>query len=569
MTQTRDRLIRRIDQALGRSKADLVIRNTRFLNVVTGEVAAGDVAVCGDVIVGTYEAYDGVMEIDGRDKVVVPGFIDTHVHCESTLVTPLEFDACVLPRGTTTAICDPHEICNVLGEQGLEFFLQSAGNTAMDLRVQLSSCVPATHLETAGGRLTADDLVRHRNHPKVVGLAEFMNYPGIFHHDPDVLDKLVAFDGWHIDGHSPMLSGRELNAYLSCGIRNCHECTSAPEALEKLRKGMQVLIRDGSVTKDVSTLAPLINAETSSFLAFCTDDRNPLDIHDEGHLDHLIRKSIRLGAPVAHVYRAATWSAARGFGLRDRGLVAPGYRADLVLLDDLETCAVHSVIKDGRVVDAASFAGRARVPLVGLDSIRLDPVESADFRVPASGPSGPVIGLKNHQVVTEHLTMSLPYRDGERLVDLDNDVLKVCVLGRHGKNRNIGRGFVKGFGFREGALASSVGHDSHNVCVVGATDADMALAVNRLIELKGGFVAVRNGRVIAELALPVAGLMSDRDFKTVERNLVTLRASVRELGCPLDEPFLQLAFLPLPVIPHLKITDMGLVDVDRFELIAA
>jgi len=569
MTQSRDRLVTRIDQALGRTKADLVIKNTRFLNVVTGEVAAGDVAVCGDVIVGTYESYDGVQEIDGRDQVVVPGFIDTHVHCESTLVTPLEFDACVLPRGTTTAICDPHEICNVLGEKGLEFFLESAGNTAMDLRVQLSSCVPATHLETAGGRLTAADLVRHRTHPKVIGLAEFMNYPGIFHHDPDVLDKLVAFDGWHIDGHSPMLSGRELNAYLSCGIRNCHECTSAPEALEKLRKGMQVLIRDGSVTKDVATLAPLINAETSSFLAFCTDDRNPLDINDEGHLDHLIRKAIGLGAPMAHVYRAATWSAARGFGLRDRGLVAPGYRADLVLLDDLETCAVSRVIRSGRLVTEESFAGRPRVPLVGLDSIRLDPVEPNDFRVMASGPSGPVIGLKNHQVVTEHLTMTLPYVDGERLVDLDQDVLKVCVLSRHGTNRNIGRGFVRGFGFREGALASSVGHDSHNVCVVGATDADMALAVNRLIELKGGFVAVRNGQVIAELALPVAGLMSDRDFRTVERDLVTLRRSVRALGCPLDEPFLQLAFLPLPVIPHLKITDMGLVDVDRFELIAA
>lgn len=569
MTQTRDRLIRRIDQALGRNKADLVIKNTRFLNVVTGEIAAGDVAVCGDVIVGTYESYDGVEEIDGRDRIVVPGFIDTHVHCESTLITPLEFDACILPRGTTTAICDPHEICNVLGEQGLDFFLASAERTALDLRVQLSSCVPATHLETAGGRLTAADLVRRRDHPKVVGLAEFMNYPGIFHHDPEVIDKLVAFDGWHIDGHSPMLSGRELNAYLACGIRNCHECTSAGEALEKLRKGMQVLIRDGSVTKDVAALAPLINAETSSFLAFCTDDRNPLDIHEEGHLDHLIRKSIKLGAPVAHVYRAATWSAARGFGLRDRGLVAPGYRADLVLLDDLEGCAVHSVIKNGRLVTEESFARRGQVPLVGLDSIRLDPVEAGDFRVPASGPSGPVIGLRNHQVVTEHLTLSLPYRNGERLVDLDQDVLKVCVLSRHGKNRNIGRGFVKGFGFREGALASSVGHDSHNVCVVGATDEDMALAVNRLIEMKGGFVAVRNGRVVAELALPVAGLMSDRDFKTVERGLVTLRAAVRELGCPLDEPFLQLAFLPLPVIPHLKITDMGLVDVDRFELIAA
>lgn len=569
MATTRQELERRIDQALGRTRADLVVKGARFLNVVTGELADGDIAVCGGHIVGTYDRYDGETELDGRDLIAVPGFIDTHVHCESTLVTPEEFDRCVLPRGTTTAICDPHEICNVLGAQGLEYFLEASGNLAMDLRVQLSSCVPATELETSGARLSADDLVRYRNHPRVIGLAEFMNFPGVLHKDPDVLDKLAAFQGGHIDGHSPLLGGRELNAYLSCGIRNCHETTSAEEAREKLRKGMQVLIRDGSVSKDVAALAPVIDTMTAPFLGFCTDDRNPLDIREEGHLDHLIRRAIALGAPMEAVYRAATWSAARGFGLNDRGLIAPGYRADIVLLEDLRDCRVARVIRNGVPVGPATFAGGRRTPPVGLGSVRLDPVPAELFRVPASGPSGPVIGILPGKIVTEHLSMSLPYRNGERLPDPEADVQKVCVLARHGTNRNVGRGFVKGFGLRRGALASSVGHDSHNVAVVGVGDADMAAAVNRLIELQGGFVAVLDGRVVGELALPIAGLMSELSFEEVEQRLVALRGAVRAMGCPLSEPFLQLAFLPLPVIPHLKITDLGMVDVDRFELIAA
>ncbi|CAO3425711.1 adenine deaminase [Azospirillum argentinense] len=569
MAVTRDELKTRIGQALGETKADLVIKNTRFLNVVTGETAAGDIALCGDRIVGTYESYDGVEEIDGSGLTVVPGFIDTHVHCESTCVTPMEFDRCVLPRGTTTAICDPHEICNVLGEKGLRYFLDCAEGTAMDLRVQLSSCVPATELETSGARLEAADLLRHKDHPKVLGLAEFMNFPGVFHKVDGVLDKLAAFDGRHIDGHAPLLSGRELNAYLSCGIRNCHETTSAPEAMEKLRKGMQVLIRDGSVSKDVHALAPVIQPETSPFLGFCTDDRNPLDIAEEGHMDHLIRSAIRLGAPLAHVYRAATWSAARGFGLFDRGLIAPGQRADLVLLDDLEDCAVNRVIRNGRVVTPQTFAGRPAVSPVGLRSVKLHPVTAEDFAVPARGSVQSVIGVLPGKIITAHLRLEVPAKDGKLVADPDRDILKICVFARHGTNQNVGRGFASGFHLREGALASSVGHDSHNICVVGASDDDMAIAVNRLIELQGGFVAVRNGQVVGELALPLAGLMSLEPFETVERHLRSLRASVKEMGCPLAEPFLQLAFLPLPVIPHLKITDRGLVDVDKFALVEA
>jgi adenine deaminase len=566
-------LSRRIDQGTGRDHADVVIRNVRFLNVITGELAQGDIAICGDTIVGTYESYSGRETIDGRGLIAVPGFIDTHLHVESSLVTPAEFDRCVLPRGTTTAICDPHEISNVLGVPGLQYFLDSAETTILDLRVQLSSCVPATDMETAGARLTAQDLAPFAKHAKVIGLAEFMNFPGVLFKDPGCLEKLAAFSDGLIDGHAPLVRGYDLNGYLAAGIRNDHESTQLEEGREKLRKGMHVLMREGSVAKDVAALAPLISDITSPFLSFCTDDRNPLEIAHEGHIDYSIRKAISLGAPVGATYRAASWSAARGFGLRDRGLIAPGYRADIVLLEDLQHCAVKMVISAGRVVRPEIFDQRRQIAPVGLDSVILPPISASDFEVPATTPTVPVIGVVPDRIITDYLHATLPLHDGLLHADISQDVLKICVLERHGKTGgpgrkpNIGRAFCKGFGFTAGALASSVGHDSHNICVVGTNDADMALAVNRLRTLKGGFVAVRDGKVLGELALPLAGLMSLGDFESVEQALIPLRQAAQLMGCRLAEPFLQLAFLPLPVIPHLKITDRGLVDVDRFAFV--
>ena len=344
---------------------------------------------------------------------------------------------------------------------------------------------------------------------------------------------------------------------------------SVGEAREKLSKGMQILIREGTVSKDLVALAPLISELASPFLGFCTDDRSPQEIYEEGHVDHLVRHAIALGAPAVAVYRAASWSAARGFGLRDRGLVAPGYLADIVLLDDLPSCAVSLVLRRGRPVTPESFIDRVLPQPPSGNSVRLRPVTAQAFAAPAPGPSTPVIGIIPGKILTERLQAELPFRGGERHADAVRDLLKVCVLERHGRNGNIGRGFVKGFGLRNGALVSSIGHDSHNICVVGTNDEDMAIAVNRLIELGGGFVATCDGRVLAELALPFAGLMSLEPFEVVRERLNTLRSVVREMGCPLAGPFLQLAFLPLPVIPHLKITDRGLVDVDRFELIEA
>jgi adenine deaminase len=467
----------------------------------------------------------------------------------------------------TTAICDPHEMANVLGTAAFDYFLDSASRTAMDLRIQLSSCVPATHLETAGARIEAADLAPYARHPKVIGLAEFMNVPGVIHADPGCLAKLEAFQGGHIDGHAPLVRGLDLNGYLAAGIRTDHETTTADEALEKIRKGLTVLIREGSVSKDLRQLAPVLSVETSPFLALCTDDRNPLDIAEEGHLDHMIRTLVAMGRPPLAAYRAASLTAAQAFGLRDRGMIAPGRRADIVLLDDLEACAVSDVIAGGRLVEEELFAGRGTVAAIGLDSMRAAPVTADDFRTPATGGTASVIGVVPGRIITEHLRLDLPVRGGERRADLDRDAVKVAVVARHGANRNIGVGFVHGFGLKRGAIASSVGHDSHNICVVGADEADMAAAVNRLHALRGGFTVVSGGEVRAELALPVAGLMSDRSFEHVRDALHPLREAARGLGCVLPEPFLQVAFLPLPVIPHLKITDLGLVDVDRFELV--
>ena len=558
-----------IRAGIGEVEADLVIKNVNMLDIVTGAVTETDIAIVADRIVGTHARYDGRNTVDGEGRFAVPGFIDTHLHVESSLITPFEFDRCVLPHGVTTIICDPHEIANVLGIEGIRYFLDCAEHTVMDIRINLSSCVPATAFETNGATLEIADLLPLREHPKVIGLAEMMNFPGVLNTDPGIIAKLQAFQTGHIDGHAPLLSGTGLNGYLAARIRTDHEATSAGEAREKLAKGMAILIREGSVSKDLDALAEILDENTSSFVALCTDDRNPLDIDEEGHLDSSIRRLIAMGRPLHHVYRAASHSAARIFGLNDRGLLAPGWRADVALLDDLEDCRVSDVVTAGRLVMPELFAARQAIAPVGLTSMKAAPVGPDAFHVPPrpGSNSTPVIGVRPGLILTFHEAATLPITESGLQPDTAADVIKVAVIERHGRNGNIGRSFVKGFGLKIGAIASSVGHDSHNITVIGVSDADMAVAVNRLIDLRGGFVVARDGEVAAELALPIAGLMSLSPFEAVAASLRKLRDAARDMGCTLPEPFLQLSFLALPVIPHLKLTDRGLFDVDRFAFV--
>lgn len=557
----------RIAQGRGDAPADLVLRGGVVFDLVTGAMIAGDVAICGDVIVGIGAAYEGQRVIDVGGLILVPGFIDTHLHIESSLVTPLEFDRCVTPHGVTTAICDPHEIANVLGLDGIRYFQAASTRTVMDIRVQLSSCVPSTDMETSGAAIDAGALRQVMGHPSGIGLAEVMNYPGVIHRDPRMMAKLRLFESGHMDGHCPQLSGRDLNAYCAAGIRTEHEATTADEAREKLQRGMRVLIREGSVSKDLAALAPLLTDITAPYMCLCTDDRNPLDIAEEGHLDHMIRALIARGVSPLAAYRAASLSGAEAFGLRDRGLIAPGRRADIVAVGSLDACDVRLVLCGGVLVDEAAFDAREPLAPVGRHSVKAPLVQPGRFRHAGNRAETDVMGILEGKIITEHLHEVIAPEGGDKRPDPARDLIRIAVIERHGRNGNIATGFVRGFGLKAGAIASTVCHDHHNIACVGVEYADMALAANRLTEIEGGFVVVRDGAVLAELALPVAGLMSLAPFEAVRDRLRDLRAAARSLGVTLREPFLQLAFLALPVIPALKITDRGLVDVTRFEII--
>ncbi|QHQ36482.1 adenine deaminase [Algicella marina] len=556
----------RIATASGEIPAEIVLRGGRVFDTITGAFLEGDVAIAGGTIAGV-GTYDAAEIIDVSGKILTPGFIDTHLHIESSLVTPFEFDRCVGPRGITTAICDPHEIANVIGVPGIEYFLDAATRTCMDIRVQLSSCVPSSHMETAGAEIGAEELAALHGHPQGIGLAEFMNFPGVIHRDPGCMAKLHAFAGQHIDGHAPLLRGQDLNAYIAAGIRTEHEATTAEEALEKLQKGLRILIREGSVSKDLQALMPLITERNSPYIAFCTDDRNPLDIAEQGHLDHMIRTAIAAGCEPLAVYRAATLSAAEAFGLKDRGHIAPGKRADIVVMESLAECRAEIVFSGGIRLTPEAYAARQTIPPVGRASVKAPAITPASFRTTSNRAETDVIGILPGKIITEHLHETIPVEDGDKRPDPSRDLIKIAVIERHGRNGNIATAFVKGFGLQKGAIASTVCHDHHNIAVVGASYEDMALAATRLTEIEGGFTVACDGQILAELPLPVAGLMSEAPFEEVEQTLRTLRAAALSLGVTLEEPFLQLAFLALPVIPNLKITDRGLVDVMKFEII--
>lgn len=549
---------KRIDQGLGRIPADVVIRNVEIYHLTTGERQVGDIAVCGERIVGVGESYAGLAEIDGTGLTAVPGFIDTHVHVESTLLAPYAYERMVVPHGVTTAMCDPHELVNVCGSPALQYFLDCACGMCMDLLVGASSCVPATGLERGGATMPAVALEPFASHPGVYGLAELMNVPGLLAKDPDWLQKIRAFSG-RIDGHAPLLGGKELNAYLACGVRNCHETSMLEEAFEKLRKGMQVLIREGSAAQNLEALLPLITLQNAPFLCFCTDDLAPLDVRSRGHIDGMIARAIAAGCDPLAVYRVASWSAARHFGLHDRGLLVPGQLADIVLLSDVEQCRVEKVVKRGRLVDAAAFAARPAAPSAdfAMNSVQRALVTPQELDRPGSDDEQWVIGLIHGTLITEkrRLPVSAP------------DVARLAVLERYGRQWPAALGYVQGLGLKNGALACSVGHDSHHLTVAGTSTEDMALAANVLIESAGGYAVVCGGQVLYHLPLEIGGLMTQTGPEELCSSLEHLRTAAASLGCSGAAAFEALCFLSLPVIPHLRLTSRGLFDVDSFSFV--
>ena len=557
----------KISQGLAAEKADIVLRGGRVFDLITGDYLEGDVAICGDTIVGTCENYNGKQIIDVKDLILVPGFIDTHLHIESSMVTPFEFERCVLPLGVTTAICDPHEIANVVGVDGVRYFQEASEETIMDIFVQLSSCVPSTSMETSGANINSSDLQSLQGHSSNIGLSEMMNYPGVINRDEEIIKKLELFSGGHIDGHAPQLSGKELNAYIAAGIKTEHEATSKSEALEKLQKGMRILIREGSVSKDLKSLHALINDHTSPYICLCTDDRNPLDIDEYGHIDFMIRTLIKMGVSPLNAYRSASLSASEAFGLNDRGVIAPGKRADIVIVENLEECRAKTVICGGKLIDEKLFSTVKRVSPIGLNSVKSKNLQKSDFISKDKTQKTSVIGIIEGKIITEHIHEDIPVINGDKSPDISRDLVRVSVIERHGKNNNIANGFVRGFGLKKGAVASTVAHDHHNIVSIGIEYEDMVIACNRIKEIEGGFVIASQGKIISELPLPIAGLMSLESFEVVRDQLIELRKSAKDLGIILEEPFLQLAFLALPVIPSLKITDQGLVDVEKFRII--
>ncbi|NDY57892.1 adenine deaminase [Desulfovibrio sulfodismutans] len=566
------RLTRRISLALGETPADLLITGCQLVNVLSGEIHAASVAVADGVVLG-FGDYPAREVVDAGGRFLCPGFLDGHIHIESTLLSPPEFARAVAPHGTCAVVCDPHEIANVMGPAGIEYMLAASRNLPLTFYVMMSSCVPATHMETSGAAITPQDIRRMlaADYPfadQMLGLAEVMNYPGVLARDPLMLAKIAAARGRVVDGHAPLLTGKRLNAYILAGPGSDHECTRLEEAREKLRKGMQVMIREGSTEQNLADLAPLVTPENAWRFSLVSDDRDPVDIKKHGHMNELVRRAVAHGiSPVAAVAMASI-NTARYFRLPGRGAVAPGYRADLVLVDDLETFAVSRVWLGGRDVRDLNLACR-EVP-VPNNTMRPAQVTPETFRIPAKPGRVRVIGLVPGQIVTRGLTLEPRLADGLALADPGRDLAKLAVIERHHATGNVGLGFVQGLGLAAGAIAGTVSHDSHNLIVAGVNDADMAFAAQTLTKVGGGFCVVKDGRILAVVELPVAGLMSAGCLDELEKSLAYLGgayASVSAPGKADAHPFMSMSFLSLAVIPELKLTDKGLVDVESFSLI--
>src|SRR5574341_349943 len=554
--------------ARGLKKSDLVLNGGRIVNVFSGEIYTADVAIHQGLIAGLGN-YDGKRSIDVSSKFILPGFIDSHVHLESSLLTPVEYAKAALPHGTTAVVADPHEIANVLGKKGIRYFLDTTEGLPLDFYFMLPSCVPATKLETSGAKLTGADLAPFLKHKRVLGLAEMMNYPGVLASEPEVLSKLMAFGHTVIDGHAPGLSGRDLAAYIGAGMASDHECVSAEEATEKVRLGMTVFIREGSAAKDLEALLPAITPANSRFFCFCTDDLQAKDLL-QGGVNAVLRKAVRLGLDPVIAVQMATINPALHFGLKRTGAVLPGYAANIAVIDNLESFMVEKVFKNGKLVavkGGLTETVRRVSHAVARNTVRTRSLNLDDIRLKAKSDKARVIELIPDQIETKQAILPVTTKHGYVSSDTGRDVLRLLVVERHKATGNIGFGLVKGFGLRSGALASTVAHDSHNIIVVGVDDRDILKAIREIKKTHGGLAVVNDGKVLASLPLPVAGLMSEKHANAVAEKIAAVHEAAKQLGVTTEGPFSAMAFLALPVIPELKLTDKGLVDVKKFEIV--
>ncbi|TWT05261.1 adenine deaminase [Planococcus sp. CPCC 101016] len=558
----------RIDAANKKTKADLVIRHASIVNVFTKSLTTGDVAISDGVIVGIGD-YEGIQEIDATGKFIAPGLIDAHVHIESSMVTPQQFSQVVLPHGVTTVITDPHEIANVSGTAGLEFMLKDSESTLLDIKLMLPSCVPSTAFENAGAKLSAEDLAPFLYREQVLGLAEVMDFPAVLHGDEAMLDKLLLTS--QIDGHAAGLSENDINVYGTAGILTDHECVTKEEMIMRLERGMYVMLREGSVAKNLHALLEGVTEQNAQRCLFCTDDKHLDDLIEEGSVDYNVRIAIKQGVHPITAISMASINAAQCFGLHKKGAIAPGYDADLLLLDSLEDFAITAVYKGGRLAaQNGLYIGPAPKKMDTApvqDTVRIAELSEDCFQIPmGTSTKAHIIGINPNNLITEHLIAETPVTNGFFVSTTKQDLLKIAVIERHKATGNIGLGIVKGLGLKYGAIATTVAHDSHNIIAVGTNDEDMKAAVEALHELKGGLVVVQGGQVLASLSLAIAGLMSEQPFPIVYKQLKALDESLLQIGAPTHfNAFLTLSFLSLPVIPQLKLTDCGLFDVGSFQ----
>lgn len=551
--------------AAGREKADLVLKNAKYLNVFSNEFLCGDIAVANGLIAGVGK-YDGKTEIDVSGKLVLPGFIDAHIHLESSMVTPAEFAKAVVAHGTTTVITDPHEITNVMGIDGVEYMIQASQNLPIDVHFMMPSCVPATEIDESGAELDCKDIDLYLDNKKVLGLAEMMNYVGVINGDKNVLSKIVTSQAHNkkIDGHAPELSGNDLNAYIAAGVYSDHECSTFENALEKLRKGQFIMIREGTAAHNLKALMPLLTQQYYSRCMFATDDKHPSDLLYGGHIDYIVKQALKNGADPIVALKTATHHAARYFLLNNKGAIASGYLADIVVVDNLEDFNVETVFKcgklvfDGEVKDFSAPTVDEKLAEKCFDTFHLDSVTPSSFKV--DGKLG-LIGLVGGELLTRNLGTA-------DKIDVENDILKIACIERHKGTNHIGVGYVKGYSLKSGAVATSVAHDSHNIITVGCNDDDIAVAVNAIKDSKGGIAVVENGKIKALLELPIAGLMSDEPLTTVNEKLENAKLSAYELGADKSiDPFMTLSFLSLPVIPSLRITTKGVFDAENWKML--